>query len=136
MIGADHRMSGLDRLDHPMGVRDVRALAALLAVSGVLHFVVPSRYEAIVPRRLPARRALVYASGVVELGCAAGLALPSTRRVAGLVSAGLLVAVFPANVQMTVDVFRRRSRWARAAALARLPMQLPLVRTAYRAWRV
>jgi uncharacterized membrane protein len=115
--------------------RDVHALVALLGVSGVLHFVIPGRYEAIVPRRLPARRALVYATGGLELGCAAGLAMPVTRRAAGLVSAGLLVAVFPANVQMTVDVFRRGSPWAKAASVARLPMQLPMVRTAYRAWR-
>lgn len=115
--------------------KDVKALAVLFATSGVLHFVRPRPYEAIVPRQLPARRALVYVSGAAELSCAAGLALRSTRRTAGLASLALLTAVFPANVQMTVDVFRRRSAWAKAAAVARLPMQLPMLRTAYRAWR-
>jgi uncharacterized membrane protein len=122
-------------IPHLAATRDVKALGALLGISGVLHFVVPGRYEAIVPRRLPARRALVYATGVLELGCAAGLAMPFTRRAAGLFSAGLLVAVFPANLQMTVDVLRRGPRWAKAASVARLPMQLPMVRAAYRAWR-
>lgn len=115
--------------------RDVQALAALFATSGILHFLKPRSYEAIVPRRLPARRALVYLSGAAELGCAVGLQVPSTRRPAGLASLVLLTAVFPANVQMTVDIFRHRSSWAKAAAVARLPMQLPMLRTAYRAWR-
>jgi uncharacterized membrane protein len=116
--------------------RDVRALTTVLAVSGLLHFIVPRRYESIVPRRLPARCALVYASGVAEIGCAAGLVHPVTRRWAGLASLLVLGAVYPANVQMAVDVFRRdRSSWAKAAVVARLPLQLPPMRTAYRAWR-
>jgi uncharacterized membrane protein len=110
-------------------------LAALFAVSGVLHFAKPRPYEAIVPRGLPAPRLAVYLSGALELGCAAGLMVPSTRRAAGLASVALLTAMFPANVQMTVDVFGHRSRWAKAASVARLPMQLPMLRTAYRAWR-
>ena len=61
------------------------------------------------PRVLPDHRALVYVSGVAELLCAAGLLVPATRRPAGYASAALLVAVFPANVQMSVDHGKRRS---------------------------
>ena len=114
---------------------DVAALAALFAGSGTLHLVRPAIFEPIVPHRLPCKRGLVYASGAVELGCAAGLAHPSTRRLAGLCSVVLLAAVFPANVQMAVDVARARSRWATMATVARLPLQLPMARTAWRAWR-
>lgn len=121
-------------MNDPPG-KDVQALATLFAVSGLLHFVATRHYETIVPRWLPAPRGLVYASGAVELACAVGLVHPVTRRAAGLASLALLVAVYPANVQMTVDVFKRRSAWAKAAAVARLPMQLPMMRTAYRAWR-
>lgn len=114
--------------------RDVIGLAALLVASGSLHLVRPRHFEQIVPRRLPAKRCLVYVSGIAEIGCAVGLVARSTRRMAGLVSAGLLVAVFPANVQMTVDVFQRRGSLARTLALVRLPVQVPLVRIAWRAW--
>ncbi len=120
-----------------LGWRDeagIRALAALFAASGSLHLVRPAAFEPIVPHRLPARRALVYASGAVELVCAVGLMAPATRRAAGLVSAGLLVAVFPANVQMTVDVFRSRGPLAKMLAVSRLPLQAPMIRTAWRAW--
>ena len=120
--------------------RDVAVLAALLAVSGVTHLVRPEVYEGIVPHALGRRRELVHASGVAELICAAGLLVPSTRRVAGWASAGLLVAVFPANVQMSVDQGRRASRTGAPAAratfvatLGRLPLQWPLIRSALRA---
>lgn len=115
--------------------RGMWGLVALFAVSGTMHFVRPLPFETIVPRRLPGRRRLVYASGAVELGCAAGLAIPASRRLAGLVSAVLLVMVFPANVQMAYDVRRRGSRAATALAVGRLPLQVPLVRAAWRARR-
>jgi len=120
--------------------RDVAGLAALLATSGVVHLVRPQVYEGIVPHVLPNRRALVYVSGVAELLCAAGLLLPATRRPAGIASAALLLVVFPANVQMSIDQGRRAdrkgdtaSRASFAASLARLPLQIPLIRTALRA---
>ena len=119
---------------NPRPPRDVIGLAALLAASGSLHLVRPRHFEHIVPRRLPAKRCLVYVSGIAEIGCAMGLIARSTRRLAGLLSAGLLVAVFPANVQMAVDVFERRGSLARTLALARLPVQVPLIRIAWRAW--
>jgi uncharacterized membrane protein len=114
--------------------RGMWGLVGLFGVSGVLHLVRPRPFEAIVPRRLPARRDLVYVSGAMELACAAGMTLPATRRVAGLASAGLLIAIFPANIQMTVDIMRGRSRVAKVLAVLRLPLQLPLIRTACRTW--
>lgn len=124
----------------PPLTRDVAGLAALLATSGVTHFARPQLYEGLVPHALGRRRELVHVSGVAELLCAAGLLVPRTRRVAGWASAGLLVAVFPANVQMSVDRGRRAGRTgdpaARAtfvATLARLPLQWPLIRSALRA---
>ena len=120
--------------------RDVAGLAVLLATSGVVHLVRPLVFEGIVPNVLPNHRALVYVSGVAELLCAAGLLVAATRRPAGYASAALLVAVFPANVQMSVDSGQRAqrrgdpaSRAAFAATLARLPLQLPMIRTALRA---
>jgi uncharacterized membrane protein len=115
--------------------RDVKALAGLLAVAGVAHFVAPAPFERIVPRALPRKRELVLASGAVEVACAAMLAHPRTRRAGGAASAALLVSVFPANVQMTVDVLRSRrtSTWFKVGTVARLPLQAPLVRTALKA---
>lgn len=120
-----------------------KAITVAFATSGVIHLIRPEVFEPIVPRVLGRKRELVYASGVAELLCAAGLVAPQTRRWAGLVSAGLLVAVFPANVQMAVDAHRDISRRGstlkrqalRAGTIARLPLQVPLIRWALQAGR-
>jgi uncharacterized membrane protein len=99
-----------------------------LTVTGSLHFLTPRPVVAIVPRWLPRRRALVQLSGAAELACAAGLAVPPTRRLAGWVTTALFFVVFPANVQMALDAQRRpRSTAYQAATRLRLPVQLPLV---------
>ena len=124
----------------PLG-KDAIALAGLFLASGTMHFVRPEPFESIVPKQLTSRRALVYASGAAEIACAVGLFVPRTRRVAGLVSAVLLVAVFPANVTMTSQAKRRLDRdphdTARqgylATTVARLPLQWPMIRAALRA---
>ncbi|TNM64444.1 hypothetical protein FHN55_12900 [Streptomyces sp. NP160] len=105
------------------------ALAALLGVAGVAHFAAPAPFARIVPRALGAPGPWVAVSGVAELACAAALLPRATRRWAGLASAALFVAVYPANVTMAVQALRsdRTPGWYRAVALARLPLQLPLV---------
>lgn len=112
-----------------------RALAALLATAGVTHFLAPKQYDAIVPRSLPGKpRLYTYVSGVAELGVAAAVAHPRTRRLGGLAAAALFVAVFPANVKMAID-WRDKALPLRLASLLRLPLQLPLVTWALRASR-
>lgn len=104
-----------------------RSLARLLVGSGAAHFLLPEPFDAIVPRALPGRaRAWTYASGVAELGVAAALAHPRTRRAGGLAAAGLLAAVLPANVQMAYD-WRHRATPLKAVAYGRVPLQVPLV---------
>src|SRR5215207_249179 len=117
------------------GSRSTTGLAALFAVMGVLHFVKPEPFERIVPRQLPGKKDLVYASGIAELACAAGLLHPRTRHAAGLASAALLTAVFPANCQLAIDLNRKGSRRAKTIAFARLPLQIPLIRAALKASR-
>lgn len=111
----------------PRSERSPLLLAGLLATAGVAHFASPRQFDATIPRVLPGRpRTWTYASGAAELALAAGLALPRTRRTAALATAAFFVGVFPANVQMAVD-WRHRPAPQRAAAVARLPLQLPLV---------
>jgi uncharacterized membrane protein len=126
--------------DIPPLTKDIACLAALFLTSGTTHLVKPEAFEPLIPQPLPAPRGLVYASGVAELLCAAGLLHPRTRRWAGWGSAVLLVAVFPGNVKMSAGYGKRAarrqdlgSRAAFAGTLARLPLQLPLIRSALRA---
>jgi len=87
----------------------------------------------LVPAVLPARDAIVLASGIAELACAAGLLMQA--RWAGLASALLLVAVFPANVAFAIDSATTPSTTPLlvAAAWGRLPLQAPLIWAALQA---
>ncbi|GAA3757245.1 hypothetical protein [Streptomyces tremellae] len=115
--------------------RSPRLLAALLAGSGVLHFARPRPFDSIVPRSLPGSpRVWTWVSGATELGLAAAVAAPRTRRAGALAAAGFFVAVLPANVQMARD-WGNRPAPLRAAAWGRLPLQVPLVAWALRAAR-
>ena len=108
------------------GRRSRIGLGVLLLVTGVLHFVVPAPYVRIMPRVLPASWAepLVYLSGLAELAGGAALLVPKSRTAAGWFVAALLVAIFPANVQMALDS-------PNVLTIRRLPLQLPLVWAAW-----
>ncbi|WP_405876153.1 DoxX family protein [Streptomyces sp. NBC_00005] len=111
----------------PRSERSPLLLAGLLGAAGVAHFASPRQFDATIPRALPGEpRTWTYASGAVELALAAGIALPRTRKTAALATAAFFVGVFPANVKMAVD-WRRRPTPQKAAAIGRLPLQLPLV---------
>ena len=106
------------------------ALAAVMAGAGVSHFLVPKYYERIIPRGLGHEHFLVQASGMVEIGCAALLANRRTARLGGWASVALLIAVFPANVQMAIDGGVADASFpanSAAASWARLPLQIPLI---------
>jgi uncharacterized membrane protein len=104
------------------------ALAAFFAYSGILHFLKPRFYEAIVPPAIePAKKEVVAISGAAEI--AGGLAVlhPASRRFGRLWLLALLVAVFPANIHMAVNPeqvqgldLKKVPRWA---LWARLPLQ-------------
>lgn len=99
-------------------------LILIFSMAGVTHFLRPHPFEAIVPAWLPNAGLLVEISGVAELLGAIGLALTPTRRAAGWGLLVLLVAVFPANVQMLL-LARGQGASAlwQAALWARLPLQ-------------
>jgi uncharacterized membrane protein len=100
-----------------------RGVALFWIVAGVMHFVIPRQYRAIVPAALEEWKSeVVVASGIAEL--AGGLAvLPeSTRRAARWWLLATLAAVYPANVEMALHP--ERFPGVPAAALwGRLPVQ-------------
>ncbi len=129
-----HEWVTADTADRAALDRVALGLAALLTTTGVLHFVTPSPFRAIVPRSLPQPGLLVAVSGGAELAVAGMLAVPRTRRFGGWSAAALFVAVFPANVSMAVWS-TSRPRWYRLLSWARLPLQIPLVTSALRVAR-
>jgi uncharacterized membrane protein len=102
------------------------AMALLYFAAGLNHFIHPRPYIGIMPRWLPWHKELVFISGVCEI-IAALLLLPvTTRRFGAWCIIVLLLAVFPANVQMALDYYKRDSP-ALWMAVLRLPGQLLLI---------
>src|SRR5450631_3783339 len=99
-------------------------LVAFMVGSAIAHFVVVDAYAAMVPAALPAPRLLVWISGVAELAGGIGLLIPSLRRAAAIGIILLLVAVFPANVNMAVNHISPPGMHISPVALwTRLPFQ-------------
>ena len=111
-----------------------RLLGAFWMFAGSNHFLAPRFYEAIMPSYLPAHRELVLVSGAAEIAGGVGVAFSQSRRTAGIWLVALLVAVFPANVNMAVNSDQFRS-FAPALLWARLPLQGLLIWWALRATR-
>lgn len=103
-------------------------LSGLFIVAGLLHFLFPEAYVRIVPPQLPFPRTLVLVSGAAEVLGGVGLLIPRTRRVAAAGLIILLVAVFPANLQMLLDARSAGVPVASELLLwLRLPLQLLLI---------
>jgi len=115
--------------------RAARTFGGFFIFMGLMHFAIPRTYESIVPDALPAKRALVYASGVAEIVGGVGVLHPRTRQVASLWSVATLLAVFPANVHMALHPERYPVPGGRAALLARLPLQALAIAWAHAARR-
>ena len=100
------------------------SMAALFGGIGLLHFVRPAQFDAIIPASVPAKRELTYLSGAAELAGATALVVRPSRR-AGWALVALLVAVFPANVNQLVNEVEIPGvpTPPRAALWARLPLQ-------------
>ena len=106
----------------------LRVIALIFVVAGVSHFVVPAAFESIVPKWVPDAHAAVWWSGVAEIAGAVGLLVPRTRVVAAWCLIALLVAVFPANVQMLMSAREVGASAVYVAVLwARLPLQALLI---------
>jgi len=86
------------------------------------------------PPWLPAPDRLIALSGVAELLGGAGLLYQPSRRAAGWGLILLLLAVFPANVQMLLNYQRHGVAWWGALLLwLRLPLQGLLIWWVWRA---
>ena len=70
---------------------------------GVMHFISPEFFLAIMPPSLPYHEAAVAISGVFEIIGAVGLLFQRTRRMAGIGLFVLTLAVSPANIYMSLN---------------------------------
>ncbi|HAG81941.1 MAG TPA: hypothetical protein DCL61_12435 [Cyanobacteria bacterium UBA12227] len=106
-------------------------LAVSIIIVGITHFIKPEQYARIVPPPFPPFTS-VYLSGFFEILGGIGLMLPFVRVAAawGLVS--LFIAVFPANIYMTLHNIKIDGiPHNQLVYWARLPFQAVLIAWAY-----
>ena len=101
-------------------------MAVVYVAAGIYHFVNPRFYQKIMPSYLPYHIPLIYISGVCEIVFALLLIPESTRPISAWLIIALLIAIFPANIQMAVDFWQRKSSYL-WVAIARLPLQFILI---------
>lgn len=115
------------------------ALAALLLVAGVAHFVIAEEFLGQVPEVLPWRTAIVYVSGVVEIVLGLGLLFTPKRHrwLVGWVVATFFVLIFPGNLAQYLegnDSFGLDTDRARLIRLFVQPILVLLALWSTRAW--
>jgi uncharacterized membrane protein len=101
-------------------------LGAVFILAGLNHFLRPQLYKAIMPDYLPAHGALVAASGYAEIALGALALVPGQTRLARWGLTALLVAIFPANLNMALHAERFRVI-PPALLWLRLPLQAALI---------
>jgi uncharacterized membrane protein len=102
----------------------------IFLVAGANHFLNPESYRKIIPQFLPNPTILVYLSGLFEIILGLLLIPVSTRKTAAWGIMLLLVAVFPANIQMMLNYLQENRPYA-WLTVARLPVQGLLIWWAY-----
>jgi uncharacterized membrane protein len=105
-------------------------MVLLYFAAGINHFVSTSTYISIMPAYVPWHLQMVYISGVCEILFALLLIPASTRRFAAWLIIILLIAIFPANIQMAINDWNANNmqHWA---TVLRLPLQILLIVWAY-----
>ncbi len=121
--------------------RSQKLLAAFFCFAGAMHFARPRAYEAIMPPYVPNHRECVQISGAAEIIGGLAVVPAATRGFARWWLTGLLIAVFPANVHMTLHPDEVAKKGVPADRIppwllwARLPLQPLAIRWVWQATR-
>ncbi|HET8865305.1 MAG TPA: DoxX family protein [Gracilimonas sp.] len=103
-------------------------IGSLFTLAGILHFVRPEFFMKIMPEYLPWHKPLVFISGFFEMAGGIGLMISLLQTYAAWGLIFLLIAVFPANIEMFLKNYRKNGftpfTWA---LLFRLPLQFGLI---------
>ena len=104
--------------------------ALIFIAAGIGHFLSPGLFIKIMPAPIPYKPEIVYLSGILEIILGTMLIFPATSSIAAWGLMALLVAVFPANVNLALNPgltpgFPGWLHWVR------LPLQPVLIWWAY-----
>ena len=100
-------------------------LGIMFVVAGIGHFVAMAQFAKMIPNDWPLKHEAVIVTGLVELGLAAGLMWPQTRKLAGVGIFLLLLLYTPIHIY---DLMRYSPViGSKTVAIIRLPIQAVLL---------
>src|SRR5687768_4422241 len=74
------------------------SMAVMLVVTGISHFTSTAEMVEMMPDFMPAKREIVYLTGVIELLAVIGLLWNKTARLASILLVVFFICVLPANI--------------------------------------
>lgn len=96
--------------------------------TGALHFIIPKMYLKIMPSYIPNHKAMVFWSGIFEILGGIGIMIPFTKTFSAIGLTLLLIAVFPANINMFRKAYEKKAfTLFTFGSLLRLPIQFWLI---------
>ena len=103
-------------------------LGLLFLFTGIGHFTHTEPMAQMLPPWVPARKLLVYVTGVLEFALAIGFFVPKSRTITGWVAVGVLVVFFPVNIYAALQHIPMGGHaWGPVYLLMRAPLQVIIV---------
>ena len=94
--------------------------------AGLMHFITPRFFLKMMPESIPFHKQIIYISGIAEMVIAVLLLFETYRSVAAWMVIVLLILVFPANIQMTINFWKKKKPFLWLTVI-RLPLQFVLI---------
>src|SRR6187549_1840098 len=100
-------------------------MSLLYIIAGINHFLHPLFYKKIMPGFIPWHMPIIFISGIAEILLGILLIPVVTRRFAAWGIIVLLIAIFPANINMMLNYYNAKNP-ALWITILRLPLQVVL----------
>ena len=108
------------------------AMSVMLIVTGISHFTSTEEMIQMMPDAVPAKKEIVFFTGVCELLAVVGLLVPQTARLTAILLIVFFLAVLPANIVGSIkQVQMGGMEYGSAYLLFRIPLQIFFISWVY-----
>mgnify|MGYP003586425006 FL=1 len=112
------------------------AMALFIIFTGVSHFRFVEGMTMMMPEIVPAKKFMVYFTGILEIAAGVGLLIPSLREITAILLIVFFIVIFPANYKSSkenINIFKADSTGPGMGYFwkERLPMQIILIAWTY-----
>lgn len=105
-------------------------MSVMYIIAGLIHFIRPKVYGAIMPSYIPFKRSMVFLSGVAEVALGFGLLFEETRVYAIWGIIAILIIFFSVHIDMLSNE-KLKGKFPKWALWLRIPLQFGLIYWAY-----